>query len=138
MQKESAKNLTELMMVHPLFQTLPEDAVAELCLQSMPVNVLDKEVLITEDELNEALYLIVEGSAKVMMNGTHISDMESGELIGEISVAGTSPPLASVIADGDMRVIVFPREAIHQLMLAHESFAKTIKNMGMERVYNPS
>ena len=135
MDKKSAKDLIATVVLHPLFQTLPLDACAELCQQSLVVKLVDGEVLITEDELNHSLFLIVQGVARVVMNETEVPDMQSGEIIGEISVSGISPPIASVIAKGDMEVIIFPSEAIHSLMQAHKEFAKNIKALGAERVY---
>jgi len=138
MKQQQAIDFTSEIAKQPLFQALPMDAVAEICAQGIVSDFKDGEVLIQEDEANASLFLILQGQAKVMMNGTHVAMMNDGEIIGEISVSRTSLPLASVIAQGEMSVLIFPATVIQGLMLAYEDFAKTIKKMALARVYNPS
>jgi len=138
MKQQQASDFTSEIAKQPLFQGLPMDAVAQICAQGIVGSFKDGDVLIHEDEANSSLFLILQGQAKVMMNGTHVAVISDGEIIGEISVSRTSLPLASVIAQGEMSVLIFPATMIHDLMLEYEDFAKTIKKMALARVYNPS
>ncbi|MDX8381280.1 MAG: cyclic nucleotide-binding domain-containing protein [Ghiorsea sp.] len=138
MQQQLATDYTLEIAQQALFQTLPVDAVAEICAQGIVVNFKDGEVLIRENKVNFSLFLILQGQGKVMMNGTQVAMVSGGEIIGEISVSRTSMPLASVIAQGELRVLVFPAIVIQDLMVQYEAFSKMIKKMALARVYNPS
>ncbi|MDX8387281.1 MAG: cyclic nucleotide-binding domain-containing protein [Ghiorsea sp.] len=138
MKQQEASDFTLEIAKQPLFQELPVDAVAQICVQGIVGNFNAGEVLIRENENNASLFLILQGQAKVLMNGTQVGLIEDGEIIGEISVSRTSLPLASVIAETEMSVLVFPAIAVQDLMVKYEAFAKTIKTMALARVYNPS
>ncbi|GEM_PF-2921207 len=138
MQEQQASDFTFEIAKQPLFQSLPVDAVADICVQGIVGKFEDGEELIHENETNLSLFLILEGKARVVMNGTQVAVISDGEIIGEISVSRTSMPLASVTAVGELSAVIFPAIAIQDLMVKYEDFAKTIKKMALARVYNPS
>jgi len=138
MQQQEASEFTLEIARQPLFQELPVDAVAQICAQGVVRTFHVGDVLISENETNSSLFLILQGKGKVIMNGTEVGVVEKDEIIGEISVSRLSLPLASVIAVAEMAVVIFPAIAIQDFMLKYEGFGKAIKSMALARIYNPS
>jgi len=93
--REYAKSLVE---AHPLFQRLPDDSRKNLVDHSSLVTLPPKELLIEENEFNHHLYLLIKGTVRVVMNGTEVSRLSAGDIVGEISASGLSTPIANVIA----------------------------------------
>lgn len=138
MQQQEASEFTFEITKQPLFQQLPVDAVAQICAQGVVRIYKGGDVLISEDETNSSLFLILRGRARVLMNGTEVGIIEDNEIIGEISVSRLSLPLASVIAIDEMTTVIFPAIEIQDLMLKYEAFGKAMKSMALARIYNPS
>ncbi|MDQ6958305.1 MAG: cyclic nucleotide-binding domain-containing protein [Mariprofundaceae bacterium] len=129
--REYAKSLVE---AHPLFQMLPDDSRKNLVGHSSLVTLPPKELLIEENEFNHHLYLLIKGTARVVMNGTEVSRLSAGDIAGEISASGLSTPIANVIAETSLEAIAFPIEAVNDEALEHPAFAEKLREIGMKRV----
>jgi len=129
--REQAKILAE---AHPLFQTLPDEGRDSLMASSSLVTLPPKELLIEENEFNHHLYLLIKGTARVVMNDTEVSKISSGDIVGEISASGLSTPIANVIAETPLEAIAFPIEAVNDAALANPAFAEKLREIGMQRV----
>lgn len=124
----------QIAEAHPLFQTLPEQARHQLAKSAERVTLAPGDTLIREDEFNHHLYLILAGTARVVMNGTETARIGKGDIAGEISASGLSAPIASVIADSALTALAFPIEQINDAALAHPDFADKMREIGMGRV----
>jgi len=129
--REHAKSLVE---AHPLFQILPDDIRSNLIDNSSLVTIPPKELLIEENEFNHHLYLLIKGTARVVMNDTEVSKLSDGDIVGEISASGLSTPIANVIAETSLEAIAFPIEAVNDAALANPAFAEKLREIGMQRV----
>jgi len=119
---------------HPLFQSLPDEALQQLEASAERITLAPGEALIREDEFNPHLYLLLSGTARVMMNGTETARLGPGDIAGEISASGMSAPIASVIANTPLEALAFPVEAVNDTALAHPAFADKLREIGMGRV----
>lgn len=129
--REHAKSLAN---AHPLFQMLPDDLRSDLVARGSLVTLPPKAFLIEENEFNHYLYLLIKGTARVIMNGTEVSKLSDGDIIGEISAAGLSTPIASVVTETTLKAFAFPIEAVNDAALAHPAFAQKLREIGMNRV----
>jgi len=129
--REQAKSIAE---AHPLFQTLPDEARNTLMDNSSLVTLPPKELLIEENEFNHHLYLLIKGTARVVMNDTEVSKLSDGDIVGEISASGLSTPIANVVAETTLQAIAFPIEAVNDAALANPPFAEKLREIGMKRV----
>jgi signal-transduction protein with cAMP-binding, CBS, and nucleotidyltransferase domain len=129
--REQAKSMAE---AHPLFQTLSDEARSNLMANSSLVTLPPKELLIEENEFNHHLYLLIKGTARVVMNDTEVSRLSDGDIVGEISASGLSTPIANVIAETSLQAIAFPIEAVNDAALENPEFAERLREIGMKRV----
>jgi hypothetical protein len=89
----------------PLFDGLaPADlgAIAEVADER---SFADGELLASEGELGDELFIVASGTVRVEAGGSEIARRGRGEVLGEISLITHGPRMASLVADGDVRVI---------------------------------
>ncbi|MCF7822500.1 MAG: cyclic nucleotide-binding domain-containing protein, partial [Mariprofundaceae bacterium] len=132
--KPIPKELNALIEVQPLLAPLPQDAREKLIADSSVMSFNAGELLIEEDEPNYFLYLLLKGQASAIMNGTQAGELEAGDIAGEISAIGLSPPIASVIADSDLEAIAFPVESIIGAAREHAEFGERLRRAAIKRV----
>lgn len=99
----------EWLLAHGHTQTVPPDSV-----------------LIREGEPIDALYIILDG--KMSVRNVSVPDREiatlfPGEIVGEISFVDSRPPIASVVASQNSRVLVVPTLLIHDKLERDTGFA---------------
>jgi CRP-like cAMP-binding protein len=66
-----------------------------------------------------ALYIILEGSAKVTLEGEERARLGRGDFFGEISVLIGEPPTADVHAETLLRCLVVPGTMLEPFLLDH-------------------
>ena len=64
-----------------------------------------------------AFYLILEGEAAVVIDGTERARLGRGDFFGEISVFTGEPPNADVVAVGLLRCLVLPGDDVEKFLL---------------------
>ena len=81
--------------------------------------------LITQGGQIENLYLLLQGTLEV--SGTQMGDsairLESGEVVGEVSLLDSRPPTANVTARTDCVVLEFTHQELREKLATDESFA---------------
>ena len=132
--KPIPKELNLLIAVQPLLEALSESARDRLIDSSTIMTFAPNERLIREDEENKLLYFILKGEASVLMNGTPAGFTEAGDVIGEISISGISPPIATVVADTSVEAVGFPAAAINEAIEAHPEFGRRLKEAAFRRI----
>jgi len=123
-----------LIASQAMFAALPPEAIKHLISESQLQQFKPAEHLIDENMQNAFLFLLLQGSANAMINRTTVGKLEAGDFAGEISSAGISPPVASVVATATLTVAAFPMAAIHNLARAHPAFAKSLREAGFHRI----
>ena len=66
-----------------------------------------------------AFYVIMDGEAGVVVDGTERVTLGRGEFFGEVSILLGEPPTADVIATRPLRCIVLPGTAIEVFLVEH-------------------
>ena len=64
-------------------------------------------------------YLILEGEARVVIDGVERARLGRGDFFGEISLLIHEPPTADVIATGVLRCLVVPGPQLESFLLEH-------------------
>jgi CRP/FNR family transcriptional regulator, cyclic AMP receptor protein len=111
--KESAD---EALARVPLFSHLGKKelgAVRELMTRiDLPLD----QVLTRQDAHGSELFVILSGTASVVRDGQHISDVGPGDFIGEMSILDRGPRTATITATSDMIVLVATRQEFNSLL----------------------
>lgn len=133
-RKPIPKELNALIEVQPLLTPLPQEAREKLIAESSVMSFNTGELLIEENEPNHFLYLLLKGQASAIMNGTVAGELEAGDVAGEISAIGMSPPIASVIAESNLEAVAFPVESIIKAAHEHAEFGERLRRAAIRRV----
>ena len=131
-----AVNTTTWMKGNPLFAPLPAKGLAQMADHSSVKTFSCGEKLIEEDGNNESLFLLISGSVKVISNGTEVDRQQAGDTAGEVSMSKISPPVADVIAVGDVQAILFPSKTIDAVCAKYPAFAKLLRETALKKVYD--
>jgi CRP/FNR family transcriptional regulator, cyclic AMP receptor protein len=94
----------------PLFAGLPRRHLQRIARESDEQTFARGETIVQEGLLGEAMFVVLEGEAKVVRRGRKVAAMFPGDFFGELSVIDGGPRTASVVAETPMRVLrVFRR-----------------------------
>lgn len=107
----------------PLFSDLSEADLTEL-IARCHVELRDPgEIIIAEGEPGDSMYIVAEGSVRVVRGHPPIQLAELGEgaFFGEIALATDAPRQASVVAVTPTSLLVVPRHAINEVVRKSET-----------------
>lgn len=77
------------------------------------LSVANRQKVITEGEPVPALFLLLDGELDVHVTGIgQVARLLPGEIVGEMSFIDRAPPSASVIANGEAKVLAIAKTAI--------------------------
>lgn len=118
----------------PIFTVLADADLESLCEQSDVKSYADGEKLIREGQHNPFLFIIRKGTVKVLSYGVEVARLKDGSLVGEVSTAGLSSPIADVVAVGSVSAILFPAEVVSTVAIEHDEFGERIRDTAMSRI----
>ena len=82
----------------PCFAPLTDSELQQLSEATVIQDYRKGEYLIREGAMNHFLFFVVSGSVRIQSYGVTVAKLTSGDLIGEVSVAGLGAPIADVTA----------------------------------------
>lgn len=108
------------LLEHPIFAGLPPSRLetAASLMTEMPMRT--GEVIVREGDEADRFYLIADGTVSVTQgtDATHLRDLGSGDVFGEIGLLRRSPRTATVTATSDGRLMTLDAEAFRDLVSA--------------------
>ena len=75
------------------------------------------DVIVREGGHSETLFIILEGTAKIVRKGRTVARRVPGEFFGEISMIDERPRTASVIAETPMRCLVLYHDGLRKIVM---------------------
>lgn len=107
----------------PLFRTLSFDETARLFAIARTEQHKPGGVIIDEDALGHALFIVKQGTVRIERRGAVIGSRGAGELLGEMSLVDDVLTSARVIADSDCELLVIERGAFDALLARDNALA---------------
>ena len=93
----------------PLFNSLSNKERHELARHVDELPIKSGAVLTKQGAPGDAFYLIVDGKADVIKNGTKIAKLGPGDAVGEMALLDGEPRSATVMMTTDGTVLTMPR-----------------------------
>jgi CRP-like cAMP-binding protein len=97
------------------FADLKPHEAAQLFRRARRLALADGEALLQDGEVNESLFLIVEGACRVLKDGHAVARLEAGEFAGELSYVSGEAISADVVADGAVEIMCWDRATLDAL-----------------------
>jgi CRP-like cAMP-binding protein len=77
------------------------------------------ERILRQGLTGSGFYVILEGAADVIVDGTNRSTLHRGDFFGEVSILLGEPPTADVVATAPLRCIVIAGPAVQAFLESH-------------------
>lgn len=119
----------DLLQRVPLFRTLGFTETMSLSGICAIESKRDGEMIIQQDSLGMALYILKEGEAVVRRRDPitgvekELATLKVGELIGEMSLIDDQLASADVVAKGAVELLVIPRREFEKLLASNDKLA---------------
>ena len=97
--------ITELLSRVPLFSGCSQRETAAIGRAAKEVHRRQGSVLARTGEAGVGFFLLVDGTASVLVNGRKRTTLEAGDFFGEISLLDGGPRSADVVADTDVTML---------------------------------
>ncbi|RME81732.1 MAG: cyclic nucleotide-binding domain-containing protein [Zetaproteobacteria bacterium] len=118
----------------PLFAILSDAQRERLAAAGSELRVSKGKAFIREGEENPYLFVLREGEVDVLSYGVKVKTLKPQAVIGEISTAGLSRPVATVVAATDCVLWAFPRDVVTEIAFEHEEFGERLRDLAMTRI----
>jgi signal transduction histidine kinase len=122
----------------PLFAELSEEDLSSVAERGEPVELATGDLLASEGEPGDALFVIVSGELQVVKRSrttdVPIAVLGPGEIVGEMAIFEAQPRMASVRAASPARVIRIPRDEIIELLRTRPSATLSMLRTVMGRL----
>jgi CRP-like cAMP-binding protein len=90
--------------------------------------------VIREGLEGSGFYLILDGEARVVIDGEERARLGRGEFFGEISLLAAGPPTADVVAASVLRCLVVPGPQLKPFLLEHPTVMLRMLQAEVERL----
>ncbi len=77
--------------------------------------------VVRQDVSGASFYVILEGDAKVVIDGQERARLTQGDFFGELSILTDEPPAADVIATSLLRCLIIPDNELRAFLLKQPS-----------------
>lgn len=122
-------DLVELQSV-PLLQTLTSEELDELAAQAAVLDVPTAGIdLARQGEFGHAVFAIVSGAAKVIVDGELVRELGPGDLFGEIAVMASGRRTATVRSASPMRLISLFKRDLWRLADRRPEFEESLRHV---------
>ena len=98
------------------------------------VDIKSGEVLLKEGDIGDAMYVLIEGAAKIEYRGILFAEIGPGEFVGELAVIDGSPRIASTTAITDCRFVAVNRARFEFLVAETPNFALEVMRVLAQRL----
>lgn len=82
-----------------------------------------EDQIMEEGTACDAIYIIKDGSAKVLISGSHVETVGAGDVIGEVAFIDKGLRTATLVANENMSLLRIPSDAFEQVMSRDKDLA---------------
>ncbi|HET9692257.1 MAG TPA: cyclic nucleotide-binding domain-containing protein [Acidimicrobiales bacterium] len=90
--------------------------------------------IVTQGDVGHEFYLVVSGAATVERNGEKVASLGEGDYFGELAVLGHGTRNATVVADGEIELLVIGQREFRTVLDDVPAMAYTILTTMAERL----
>ncbi len=134
--RNNALNYVPKSVIDALRSNFSDAEIATLSRTGTLVEIPAGAALTVEGTVGREALVIVDGSAAVAKEGTHIATIGAGEIIGEMSLISGSPRNATVIASSMIRAYALSTSEFTNLIAAHPELGNRLATIAVKRLSN--
>ena len=124
----------------PLFQSIPEGELLRLNENLKPVSIAKGEIIISEGEVGDCLYIIRRGQVKVIAEVKDagepvvLSFLGAGDYFGEMALITGEPRSATVLAEQDCSLYEVKKTDFDNLVMNNPAISLSLTHMLSQRL----
>jgi CRP-like cAMP-binding protein len=112
----------------PMFAKLSRSQRKQLALRADEVDVQPGRLVCRKGDSANELYVIEEGTAKVVRDEQYLDELGPGDFFGEMGVLGDAPRNAHVVAITPMILMILSGAALRELQRDQPKLARAISS----------
>jgi CRP-like cAMP-binding protein len=101
----TADRRADILGACPLFRGLDASGLAAIAAAAIEVEFPAERVVARQGEIGTGFFVVVDGSVRVVRDGTVVTHLGPGEFFGELSLLDGGPRVAQVVADVPTRCL---------------------------------
>ena len=117
----SAANYVEALARLSLFADVPHPQLEALAHSFDEEVFAEGQRIIRQDVTGGGFYVILDGDAKIVIDGQERARLSRGDFFGEMSILTDEAPTADVIATSLLRCLIVPDNELKAFLLKHPS-----------------
>jgi CRP/FNR family cyclic AMP-dependent transcriptional regulator len=106
-----------------LMGALEDSDIEWLAANGTALRLTRGQELVREGQPVDSLFVVLDGQLAVHASGTQLATLLAGEVVGEISLVDSRPPLATVMALDAARILAVHRDVLQSKLVADSKFA---------------
>jgi CRP-like cAMP-binding protein len=117
----STANYVEALARVSLFADVPHPQLEALAHSFDEEVFAEGQRVMRQDVTGGGFYVILDGEAKVVIDGQERASLSRGDFFGEISILTDEPPSADVVAASVLRCLIIPDNELKDFLLKQPS-----------------
>ncbi len=109
-----------------LFSQIPGEDLVRVAQIAEEIDFEPKEAIMTEGEIGDSMYLIVDGRVQVYKGSRLVVELGERECVGEMAILDSEPRSATVRALTQVAALKIEREDFYDLMTEKQEIAQGI------------
>lgn len=132
----------ERLLASALFKDLTEEELLAIVHELRLLTFAAGEVVVSEGEKSEGLFIVVSGSVKVFVRSptgrnVAVAELPEGQFFGEIASLSGRPRSATVTAAAHTELLVLDAPALQSLTTRHPRIGRVLEDSYVERASSP-
>lgn len=117
------KQVIALLKSTPIFANTSEKSLESMIKSAVEKTVSPGEKVVQQGQGGVGFYLILEGKAEVIKDGTKLAELEAGNFFGELGVIDGQPRTADVVAVTETKCWILSQWAMKSIIANHPEVA---------------
>ena len=117
---------TELLGGCPLFGGVGPDDLGAIAERAVEVDFPAEHVIARQGEIGTGLFVVIEGSVRVVRDGQELARLGGGDFFGEMSVIDGLPRVAMVVTTKPTRCLALASWEFERLVIEHPTIGLAI------------
>ena len=117
---------TELLGACPLFGGVTGNDLAAIADTAIEVDFPADHVIARQGEIGTGLFVVIEGTVRVVRDGEELARLGPGDFFGEMSVIDGLPRVAQVVTTAPTRCLALASWEFERLVLDHPTIGLAI------------
>ena len=84
------------------------------------------EYIVRQGDVGDTLYVVVQGSFDVLVNGSQVATLGEGEHFGELALLDTQPRSADIVASGFGHLLCIDRDALREYCMLEPALGNLV------------